>query len=81
METFDEPEAPAEVEEPAAPDAGDELQFEEFDDDFEELEEELLNDLMKPNDANRLSSNVRIGADGQVSWTGDIVLPTLHRRF
>ncbi|MEQ8663659.1 MAG: hypothetical protein RLW62_22815, partial [Gammaproteobacteria bacterium] len=77
---FDQPdfEDPA-VDEPAfeAPDEG-------FDG-FEELDEELegfeLNDVGAPAAAATLAAHVRIGADGAVEWHGEVVLPTLHRRF
>ncbi|MEQ8493116.1 MAG: hypothetical protein RLW42_02740 [Gammaproteobacteria bacterium] len=61
--------------------------FEELDefDGFEELEEEIegfeLNDLGAPGSAAGLAANVRIGPDGAVEWLGEVVLPTLHRRF
>ena len=86
-EAVEEAEAPVVTPEPE-PSADDEPLFEDLDDEFggfEELEEELegleLNDIGDDGAAGMLAARVRIGADGAVEWFGDIVLPTLHRRF
>ena len=87
VETFEE----LPIEEPVAPDTSDEPDFETLDDDFEELEEEIddsliidyspINDIMNSNNVNQLAGAIRVDRRGQVIWGGDIVLPTLHRRF
>jgi hypothetical protein len=53
-------------------------EFEELDD---ELEDMLLNQLFRPGNVKQLAGSIRIGDDGTVVWTGDLLLPTMHRRF
>ena len=86
FETFEEPTVEELTpEEPAAPDISDDPDFDTLDDEFEELEEEiddsLMHNIMNPKNANQLAGAVRVDRRGQVIWGGDIVLPTLHRRF
>ncbi|MGE0483439.1 MAG: beta strand repeat-containing protein [Gammaproteobacteria bacterium] len=85
VESFDAEPAPAPAAEPAPADDGGEPEFDDLDGEFEEFEEELddmlLNQLGDPRAVNQLAGTVRIGADGRVAWSGDVVLPTLHRRF
>ena len=54
-------------------------------DDFDELEElpdtELLNEVLAPSAVNQLAGLVRLDAEGAVIWSGDVILPTLHRRY
>ena len=72
-------------EEPVVPDTSDDPAFDTLDDEFEELEEEiddsLFNKIMNPDHVNQLAGAVRVNRRGQVIWGGDIVLPTLYRRF
>ncbi|MBX9605645.1 MAG: filamentous hemagglutinin N-terminal domain-containing protein [Gammaproteobacteria bacterium] len=66
---------------PAAPAGGDDGGG----DDFEELEElpdaSLLNDKFTPGAVNQLAGMLRLDAQGAVTWEGDVLLPTLHRRY
>ncbi|MGE3847331.1 MAG: filamentous hemagglutinin N-terminal domain-containing protein [Gammaproteobacteria bacterium] len=70
------PAAPAVPAAPASDDGGD---------DFEELEElpdaTLLNDTLTPGTVNQLAGMLRLDARGAVTWEGDVLLPTLHRRY
>ena len=54
-------------------------------DDFEELEElpdaTLLNEVLSTSAVNHLAGLVRLDADGAVIWSGEVILPTLHRRY
>lgn len=54
-------------------------------DDFEELEElpdaTLLNEVLSTSAVNHLAGLVRLDADGAVLWSGEVILPTLHRRY
>ena len=56
----------------------DDSDFEEFE---EELDDSLTNDLMKRDRVNEFAGAVRLDRFGKVEWMGDVVLPTLHRRF
>ena len=84
FETLDESPAPAASPAPApvAPPAPQEPAPA---DDFEELEElpgpELLNEVMAPSAVNQIAGLVRLDADGAVIWSGEVILPTLHRRY
>ncbi len=95
FEELDEAVEPA-VDEPAAapapapaPEDNSEPNFDEGDDEFEELEEELepemdqlmLNELLQPGNVNQLAGAVRVDGHGGVVWAGDVVLPSLHRRY
>ena len=86
VESFDElPVEEPTPEEPVVPDTSDDPAFDTLDDEFEELEEEiddsLFNKIMNPDHVNQLAGAVRVNRRGQVIWGGDIVLPTLYRRF
>ena len=80
FETFDD--IPAQEPAPEA----DDLEFDEFDvEDFDELEEEF-DGVRSPQPldgqmVNQLAGTVRIDRFGNISWAGDIVLPTVHRRY
>ena len=80
FETFDE--IPAQEPAPEA----DDLDFDEFDvEDFDELEEEF-DGVRSPQPldgqmVNQLAGTVRIDRFGNIAWAGDIVLPTVHRRY
>ena len=54
-------------------------------DDFEELEEfpdaTLLNEVLSTYAVNQLAGLVRLDAEGAVIWSGEVILPTLHRRY
>ena len=54
-------------------------------DDFEELEElpdaTLLNEVLSTSAVNQLAGLVRLDASGAVIWSGEVFLPTLHRRY
>ena len=61
-----------------------EPEFDGIEDEFEELEEELddaLIDALWQPQVRQLAGMVRIDTAGGVQWSGDVVLPTLHRRF
>lgn len=68
-----------------APDDSGEPAFEDSDDEFEELEEELddslLNQLLQPGHVNQLAGAVRVDGRGGVVWAGEVVLPSMHRRY
>ena len=85
VETFEELPGDDPAQEPVVPDTSDDPDFDTIDDEFEELEEELddslLNKIMDPKNVNQLAGAVRVDRRGNVIWGGDIVLPTLHRRF
>jgi len=64
---------------PAEPD------FDRLEDEFEELEEELDDSLiereLRQPQVRQLVGMVRIGTASGGQWAGQVVLPTLHRRF
>ena len=53
--------------------------------DFEELEEwpdaVLLDQMMAPGHVNQVAGMVRLDAQGGIVWSGDVLLPTVHRRY
>jgi hypothetical protein len=36
---------------------------------------------MAPSAVNQIAGLVRLDAHGAVIWSGDVILPTLHRRY
>lgn len=83
FETLDESPAPAASPAPA-PAAPTEQEAAPADD-FEELEElpdtEMLNEVMAPSAVNQIAGLVRLDTKGAAIWSGDVILPTLHRRY
>jgi len=76
-EPASQPEPPS-IETPTPVPAGSDGDFEELDDEFDEM---LLNQLLDPENVNQLVGMVRIDDSGDVMWSGNVLLPTLHRRF
>lgn len=87
IETIDPAPSEAAPSEPAGPSNDDfdsdedSFEGEEFEELEEEFDDSLFLQMLKPGTVNQLANTIRVGRNGEIIWTGEVILPTLHRRY